>query len=100
MRGWLSTVLAAVVGGGVTAAALLGAGAVDDGDSGPVTEASIAGRGAPALTAVAGGGLGARAIYKRDAPGVVFVRAQTLPTDPSPFDVVGGTQPTVSTAPR
>ena len=97
MRDWLSTVMAAVIGGGVTAAALLGAGAVDSGDTGPVTEASIAGRGAPALTAVAGGGLGAREIYKRDAPGVVFVRAETLPTDPSPFDVFHAAQPTEST---
>ena len=80
MRSWLSTVLAAVIGGGVTAAVLLGAGAVDENDSGGVTEASILGRGAPALTAVARGGFGARDIYKRDAPGVVFVRAQTLPT--------------------
>jgi S1-C subfamily serine protease len=97
MRSWLSTVLAAVIGGGVTAAVLLGAGAVDEDESGPVTEASLVGRGAPALTAVAGGGFGARDIYKRDAPGVVFVRAQTLPTDPSPFDVVGSAQPTEST---
>jgi S1-C subfamily serine protease len=95
MRGWLSTMLAAAIGGAVTAAALLGAGAVDGGESD--TEASLSGTGAPALTGTAGGGLGAREIYKRDAPGVVFVRAQTLRTDPSPFDVFDTAQPTEST---
>ena len=89
--------LAAAIGGGVTAAALLGAGAVDTGDSGPGNEAAISGRGTPALTAVAGGGLGAREIYKRDAPGVVFVRAQTVATEPSPFDIFDTAQPSEST---
>jgi S1-C subfamily serine protease len=96
MRGWLSTVLAAVIGGGVTAAVLLGAGAVDGGDQATTTGAQLAGKGTPTLAASAGGGLGAREIYKRDAPGVVFIRAQTLRTDPSPFDVFTP-QPTEAT---
>jgi S1-C subfamily serine protease len=94
MRGWLSTVLAAVIGGGVTAAALLGAGAVEGGGQATTPEASPSGRSAAALAAAAGGGgVGAREIDKRDAPGVVFVRAQTLRTDPTPFDVFDGAQP-------
>jgi S1-C subfamily serine protease len=97
MRGWLSTMLAAVIGGAVTAAALLGAGAVDDGDEAPTTDASIAGEAMPALTVEAGGGLGAREIYRRGAPGVVFVRAQTLRTDPTPFDVYDSSEPTEAT---
>jgi S1-C subfamily serine protease len=96
MQGWLSTMLAAVIGGGVTAAALLGAGVVDD-DSAGTTGAALSGRGAPALTATAGGGLGAREIYKRDAPGVVFIRAQTLRTDPTPFDVYDTAQASEAT---
>jgi S1-C subfamily serine protease len=96
MRGWLSSVLAAVVGGAVTAAALLGAGAVDDDPAG-TTGASLSGRPAPALTATAGGGIGAREIYKRDAPGVVFIRAQTLRTDPTPFDVYDAPQTSEAT---
>ena len=95
MQGWLSTVLAGVVGGGITAAALLGVGAVD-GDE-PAVEPPLIGKGAAALTAAAGGGLGAREIYKRDAPGVVFVRAQTVRTDPTPFDVFDTTEPTEAT---
>ena len=97
MRDWLSTVLAAAVGGGITAAALLGAGVVESGEDSDSIQASLSGRQAPALTAVAGGGLEAREIYKRDAPGVVFVRAQTLRTDPTPFDVFDTSQPTEAT---
>jgi S1-C subfamily serine protease len=97
MRGWLSTVLAAVIGGGITAAALLGAGAVDGDDQAPMSVAPLAGTDARSLAMGTAGGLGAREIYKRDAPGVVFVRAQTLRTDPTPFDVFDTTQPTEAT---
>ncbi len=97
MRGWVSTLTAAAIGGGITAAALLGAGAVHTGDSAATTEAGLGGKGAPALSAAGGGGLGAREIYKRDGPGVVFVRAQTLRTDPTPFDMLGTTAPSEAT---
>ncbi len=97
MRGWLSTVLAAVIGGGITAAALLGAGAVDGDDQAPMSVAPLSGKDARSLAMATAGGLGAREIYKRDAPGVVFVRAQTLRTDPTPFDVYDTTQPTEAT---
>jgi S1-C subfamily serine protease len=97
MRGWLSTVAAAALGGGVTAAALLGAGAVDSGDD-PSVEPTVMPKGAPALAvSVAAGGLSAREIYRRRAPGVVFVRAQTLRTDRSPFDVYNRAQQSDST---
>jgi S1-C subfamily serine protease len=97
MRGWLSMLLAGVIGGGITAAALLGAGAVGDDEPAATIGVPLSGKGSPALSASAGGGLGAREIYKRDAPGVVFVRARTLPTDPTPFDVFDTTEPTEAT---
>jgi S1-C subfamily serine protease len=87
MRGWVSTVAAAVLGGGVTAAALIAAGAVDSGDDVSVAPTAMP-KGAAALAvSVAAGGLSAREIYRRGAPGVVYVRAETLRTAPSPFDV-------------
>lgn len=88
--------LAAVMGGGVTAAALLGAGVVDPADNVTVVEPPLSPNGAQALAASRPSDLSAREIYKRSAPGVVFVRAQTLQSDPSPFDV-GGTQESEST---
>ena len=97
MRGWLSSMLAAVIGGAVTAAALIGAGAVDDDDDAATGQAVVAGTAAPTLTAVAGGGLSARAIYKRHAPGVVYIRAETLRTEPTPFDVQDTTEPSEAT---
>jgi S1-C subfamily serine protease len=87
MRSWVSTVAAAVMGGGVTAAGLLGAGLVDPGDNVTVIEPPIATKGSAAMAAGAPGGLSAREIYRRRAPGVVFIEAQTVNTDPSPFDV-------------
>ena len=87
MRGWLSTVLAAVIGGGVTAAVLLGTGAVDSGAPVTATRPPLKVKGTQALADTAGGGLGAREIYKRDAPGVVNVKAQIVRRVESPFDV-------------
>ena len=97
MRGWLSTVLAAVIGGAITAAALLGAGAVDGDDQSQMGAAPLGGEDVRSLAMGTAGGIGAREIYKRDAPGVVFVRAQTLRSDPTPFDVFDTTQPTEAT---
>jgi S1-C subfamily serine protease len=90
--------MAAVMGGGVTAAALIGAGVVETSDGPTIVEPPLITKGAPALAAsAAAGGLSTREIYRRRAPGVVFIRAQTLRTDPSPFDVYAGTQPSEST---
>jgi S1-C subfamily serine protease len=97
MRGWLSTLLTAVAGGGVTAAVLLGAGVVETGEQATTADAPLAAKGAGALAVATAGALGAREIYRRDAPGVVFVRAQTLRTDPTPFDVFNTAEPTEAT---
>ena len=97
MRGIVSTVAAAVLGGGVTAAVLLSAGVVDGSDQVTVIEPPIATKGSAAMAAGRSGGLSAREIYSRTAPGVVFIRAQTLQTAPSPFDVDTSAHPTEST---
>jgi S1-C subfamily serine protease len=97
MRSWVSTVAAAVMGGGVTAAALLGAGVVDSGDRVTVVESPIAPKGSPALAASTTHGLSAREIYRRSAPGVVFIRAQTITSSQSPFDVFDHSQASEST---
>jgi S1-C subfamily serine protease len=97
MRSWVSTVAAAVIGGGVTAAALLGSGLVEPGDNVTVVESPISPRGAAAVTASAQGGMSARDIYRRRAPGVVYIQAQTINTDPSPFDVFDSPQSAEST---
>jgi S1-C subfamily serine protease len=98
MRAWVSTVLAAVMGGGVTAAALMIGGVVETGEGPTVIDPPLASKGAPAMAAsVAAGALSAREIYRRRAPGVVFIRAQTLRTSPSPFDLYPNAQRSEST---
>jgi S1-C subfamily serine protease len=96
MRGLVSTVLAAAVGGLVTAGVLVAVGAVDGGSDDAEGALSAKG-GSSALATTAGGGLGAREIYRRDAPGVVFIRARTLQTEPTPFDVFGDDQQSEAT---
>jgi S1-C subfamily serine protease len=81
----------------VTAAVLLGAGVVETGEQATTADAPLAAKGAGALAVATAGALGAREIYRRDAPGVVFVRAQTLRTDPTPFDVFNSAEPTEAT---
>ena len=98
MRAWVSTVLAAVLGGGVTAAALMIGGVVETGESPTVIDPPLASKGAPAMAAsAAAGALSAGEIYRRRAPGVVFIRAQTLRTSPSPFDLSPNAQRSEST---
>ncbi len=80
MRKLLATPLAsAVIGGGVTAGVLLGAGVVDgERDHDVYQQAPLARR---RRRRQRDAGLTARDIYKRDAPGVVFVRvAHVQPT--------------------
>jgi S1-C subfamily serine protease len=97
MRSWVSTLMAAIMGGGITAAVLLAAGVVDRDDD-TLPEPLTGARGTPALAATAmGAAMGAREIYKRMAPGVVFIRAQTVDASPSPFDIGSGAQATEST---
>jgi S1-C subfamily serine protease len=84
-----SPFVAAVLGGGVTAGALLGAGVIGDGET--TTVIQQAPLNATARTAsVSGEGMTARDIYKRDAPGVVFIRSQSVAPSNSPFDLGGG----------
>jgi S1-C subfamily serine protease len=76
---------AAVLGGGVTAGCLLGTGAVGAGETTTVVEAApLAGS---AMAAARAPGLSARAIYRRDSPGVVFIRARSVRAETSPFDL-------------
>lgn len=76
---------AGLLGGGVTAAALLGTGAAGDG----VTRSIVA---APPLEASASpaaqtaSALSAREIYRRESPGVVLVRARSVQAGESSFD--------------
>ena len=90
MRRWLSTVVAAVICGGATAGALLAAGAVGTGKEGAAGEVRLAGAArAGGAAGAAGAALEVREIFRRAAPGVVFVRAQRLPGEPTPFDAAG-----------
>ncbi len=85
MRKLLATpVASAILGGGVTAGVLLGAGIVDHERTTTVyRQSALAG---PATTQDS---LTARDIYKRDAPGVTYIRARTLQASTSPFDPYG-----------
>ena len=83
-----SPLVAAILGGGVTAGVLLGAGVVDDGEHDHRLPAGPAG-GGRSRRPTTRAGLTAREIYKRDAPGVVFIRARTLQATQSPFDLYG-----------
>lgn len=85
-NGFLPMLAAGLLGGGVTAAALLGTGAAGDRVTRTVVETSSLG--ASASPAVARDGvLSAREIYERDAPGVVYVRARSLQSGSSSLDM-------------
>jgi len=77
---------AAVLGGGVTAAVLLGTGAAGDGETTTIVEQAPLDSSVPATESRAPG-LTARDIYRRAAPGVVFVRARSVQASQSPFEV-------------
>jgi S1-C subfamily serine protease len=87
---------AAVLGGGVTAGILLGTGAVDDGGTTTVVQQSPLTSSSPDTQSQAGG-LTARDIYRRAAPGVVFVRARSVQASQSPFEIFPRQQENVST---
>jgi S1-C subfamily serine protease len=86
----------AVLGGGVTAGILLGSGAVGDGSTTTYVQQSPLTSSAPA-TETQTGGLTARDIYRRAAPGVVFVRARSIQASQSPFEIFPRQQENVST---
>jgi S1-C subfamily serine protease len=79
----VSPFIAALAGGIVVAAALLAIGGVGESTKTVIQQAPIEGR--PASDGPSRG-LTARDIYKRDAPGVVNVRAQIVQRVESPFD--------------
>jgi S1-C subfamily serine protease len=87
--------VAALLGGGVTAGVLLGLGAVGQDTLGVVQQAPLTG-GRPASQP--SGGLTARDIYRQAAPGVVFVRARSIQEAQSPFDVFPHLEENISTA--
>jgi S1-C subfamily serine protease len=83
-NGFLPLVAAALLGGGVTATCLIGAGAVGDGGTRTVVERTVMGGGAMAAST---GARTAREIYRRDAGGVVFIRARSVRAQSSVFDL-------------
>jgi S1-C subfamily serine protease len=93
VRTWSIALLAAVLASAATAGILLATGAIDDGSARTVVQQAPLAAGAP----VAGLGLTAREIYKRDAPGVVLVRARSVEQSDSPFEVFGRATGNVAT---
>jgi S1-C subfamily serine protease len=87
---------AAVLGGGVTAGILLESGAVGDGHTTTIVQQAPLTSAAPASESRASG-LTARDIYRQAAPGVVYVRARSMQTTQSPFEVFPRGQENVST---
>ena len=84
---------ASLVGGAVVAGTLLVLGVTGNG----TTETIIEGSPFAAQPAATGTRLTAHAIYERDAPGVVFVRAQIVQQVQDPFDLFPSQERSVST---
>ena len=87
---------AAVIGGGVTAGVFLGVGAVGEQRTTTIVQQAPLSSAAPASTSRAGG-LTARDIYRKAAPGVVYIRARSVQQTQSPFDVFPRQQENLST---
>jgi S1-C subfamily serine protease len=85
---------AAVIGGGVTAGVLVGSGAVGEGSTTTIVQQAPLGSASPDSAAH---GLTARDIYRRAAPGVVYIRARSVQQTQSPFDVFPRQQEHLST---
>ena len=90
-RAFAIPLAAAVIGGGVTAGVLVGAGAVGQRTTTTIVQQAPLTSASPASESRAGG-LTARDIYRRAAPGVVFIRARSVQQTQSPFDVFPRTQ--------
>ena len=86
----------AVLGGGVTAGVLIGTGAVGDGETTTIVEQAPLDASGPADESRTAA-LTAREIYRRAAPGVVFVRARSVQATQSPFEVFPRQHENVST---
>ena len=87
---------AAVIGGAVTAGVLVGAGAVGDHKTTTIVQQAPLDSASPPSDA-GSSSLTARDIYRRAAPGVVFIRARSVQQTQSPFDVFPQTHENVST---
>jgi S1-C subfamily serine protease len=87
---------AAVIGGGVTAGVLVGTGAVGQRETTTIVQQAPLTSASPASESHAGG-LTARDIYRRAAPGVVYIRARSVQQTQSPFDIFPRTQENVAT---
>jgi S1-C subfamily serine protease len=87
---------AAVIGGGVTAGVLVGAGAVGDHRTTTVVQQAPLTSVAPASSA-SGSSLTVRDIYRKAAPGVVYIRARSVQQTQSPFDVFPRQQENLAT---
>jgi S1-C subfamily serine protease len=85
-NGFTGMLAAGLMGGGVATAALLGTGLAGRDTTRTVIEQSTLGGMTGSTGGVRAPGVSVRDIYKRDAPGVVFVRARSVQAEPSPFD--------------
>src|SRR3954449_5285470 len=95
-RSFAIPLAAAVIGGGVTAGVLVGTGAMGPRKTTTIVQQAPLTSAAPASESHAGG-LTARDIYKRAAPGVVYIRARSVQQTQSPFDVFPREQENVAT---
>jgi S1-C subfamily serine protease len=95
-RAFAIPLAAAVIGGGVTAGVLVGTGAVGQRKTTTIVQQAPLTSASPASESRAGG-LTARDIYRRAAPGVVYIRARSVQQTQSPFDVFPRTQENVAT---
>ena len=93
-----SPLFAAIVGGAVTGAVLIGADVVSDEPTTTVVQPAALGSEVRSINASEESeALTAREIYKRDAPGVVFISARSVQETQSPFDLFPRQQENVST---
>jgi S1-C subfamily serine protease len=84
-QGFLQMLAAGLLGGGMTAAVLMGTGAAGGGSTRTVVDiSSLGGHASPSARRA---GLTPRKIYERDAPGVVLVRARSLQAGASSLDL-------------
>src|SRR3954465_14571963 len=95
-RAFAIPLAAAVIGGGVTAGVLVGSGAMGARKTTTIVQQAPLTSASPASESHAGG-LTARDIYRRAAPGVVYIRARSVQQTQSPFDVFPRTQENLAT---
>ena len=89
--------VAAVIGGALTAGVLVGTGAAGGETTTVIQQAPLSAAGGTRDADTGGGALTPREIYKRDAPGVVFIRARAVQQSASVFDPFGSPQESEST---